>query len=49
MFNYWRWFPRGRLLFMAPTKPLVVQQMEACFNITGLPQSETCILTVRQF
>jgi hypothetical protein len=23
---------------MAPTKPLVAQQIEACFNIMGIPQ-----------
>lgn len=42
MYNYWRWFPNSLIIFMAPTRPLVTQQIEACFRICGLPQSETC-------
>lgn len=30
---------------MAPTKPLVAQQIEACFNIMGIDQSETAEMT----
>ena len=30
---------------MAPTKPLVAQQIEACFNIMGIPQSDTAEMT----
>ena len=30
---------------MAPTKPLVAQQIEACFKIMGIPQSETMEMT----
>jgi len=29
MYNYWRWFPDGQIIFMAPTKPLVAQQKNA--------------------
>ncbi|NXP10357.1 FANCM protein, partial [Thinocorus orbignyianus] len=29
MYNFYRWFPCGKVLFLAPTKPLVAQQMEA--------------------
>lgn len=41
MFNYWRWFPNSIVVFMAPTRPLVTQQIEACYTICGLPQEET--------
>ncbi|KAH9248371.1 hypothetical protein BASA81_013957 [Batrachochytrium salamandrivorans] len=41
MFNYYRWFPKGKIIFMAPTKPLVAQQIEACYKITGIPQSDS--------
>ena len=45
MFNYYRWFPRSKIVFVAPTKPLVSQQVEACFNTCGVPYSETAQLT----
>ncbi|KAI7834858.1 P-loop containing nucleoside triphosphate hydrolase protein, partial [Kickxella alabastrina] len=30
MANYTRWFPNSLAIFLAPTKPLVAQQMQAC-------------------
>lgn len=45
MFNYWRWFPNSKIVFMAPTRPLVTQQIEACFAICGLPQQDTVELS----
>jgi ATP-dependent DNA helicase MPH1 len=45
MFNYYRWFPRSKIVFVAPTKPLVSQQVEACFKICGVPYSKTAQLT----
>ena len=44
MLNFTRWFPRGKIIFMAPTKPLVAQQIKACCGITGIPTSEVAIL-----
>eukprot|EP00095_Tigriopus_kingsejongensis_P003009 maker-scaffold170_size291898-snap-gene-0.16 protein:Tk03009 transcript:maker-scaffold170_size291898-snap-gene-0.16-mRNA-1 annotation:"hypothetical protein LOTGIDRAFT_127429" len=45
MYNFFRWYPSGKVVFMAPTKPLVGQQIEACFNIMGIPQIETMEMT----
>lgn len=45
MYNYYRWYPHGKVIFMAPTKPLVAQQIEACYNIMGIPESDTAELT----
>jgi ERCC4-related helicase len=45
MFNYFQWFPESKIIFMAPTKPLVAQQIDACYNITGIPPEVTCELT----
>lgn len=35
--NYYKWFPDGKIIFVAPTKPLVAQQQVACHGICGLP------------
>nr|XP_047132067.1 uncharacterized protein LOC105847408 isoform X2 [Hydra vulgaris] len=45
MYNFYRWYPKGKLIFMAPTKPLVAQQIEACYKITGIPQVDTVEMT----
>ncbi|KAJ3275134.1 3'-5' DNA helicase [Terramyces sp. JEL0728] len=45
MYNYYRWFPNSIMVFMAPTRPLVNQQIEACFKITGISQEDTVELT----
>ena len=39
------WYPRGKIVFMAPTKPLVNQQIEACYKIMGIPQTDSTFLT----
>ncbi|VDM17040.1 unnamed protein product [Hydatigera taeniaeformis] len=39
--NFLRWYPTGCVVFMAPTRPLVSQQMIACRDFTGLSISGT--------
>ncbi|KAM0343892.1 hypothetical protein ACHAPU_008161 [Fusarium lateritium] len=45
MLNFYRWTKNTKLVFVAPTKPLVAQQVEACYSIAGIPRSETTLLT----
>ena len=45
MFNFHRWFPTGRLAFLAPTKPLIHQQIKAVRKTVGLPKSALAELT----
>ncbi|KAK3583331.1 hypothetical protein CHS0354_038942 [Potamilus streckersoni] len=45
MYNLYRWYPQGKVIFMAPTKPLVAQQIEACYKIMGIPQKDTAEMT----
>ncbi|XP_028293472.1 Fanconi anemia group M protein isoform X1 [Gouania willdenowi] len=45
MYNFYRWYPCGKIVFMAPTKPLVAQQIEACYKVMGIPQSHMAELT----
>lgn len=49
MYNFYRWYPQRKLIFMAPTKPLVAQQIEACHNIMGIPQTDTSEMTGKMF
>ena len=44
MLNYKRWFPNGKIVFVAPTRPLVDQQMQACHDVCGIPSEETVVL-----
>lgn len=43
--NFYRWYPKGKIIFLAPTRPLVAQQIKACHYIAGIPQSECVELT----
>ncbi|CAL8115708.1 unnamed protein product [Orchesella dallaii] len=45
MYNFQRWYPRGLVIFMAPTRPLVTQQLDACHNTVGISPSKTVELT----
>ncbi|XP_072284154.1 Fanconi anemia group M protein isoform X2 [Pyxicephalus adspersus] len=45
MYNFYRWYPSGKIVFMAPTKPLVAQQIEACFRVMGIPQEHMVEMT----
>ncbi|KAG6543585.1 hypothetical protein Mapa_014948 [Marchantia paleacea] len=45
MYNYFRWFPTGKIIFAAPSRPLVVQQIEACHKVVGIPQDMTIDMT----
>jgi hypothetical protein len=47
MYNYYRWYPSGKIVFMAPTKPLVAQQIEACYSVMGIPQEDMMEMTGR--
>lgn len=40
-----RWFPESKVVFMAPTKPLVAQQIEACYKVVGISRNLSCELT----
>ncbi|KAG8627092.1 hypothetical protein KVT40_004575 [Elsinoe batatas] len=45
MLNWFRWTKDAQIIFVAPTKPLVAQQIEACFQTVGIPRSDTAMLT----
>ncbi|XP_066197441.1 Fanconi anemia group M protein [Saccopteryx leptura] len=45
MYNFYRWFPSGKVVFLAPTKPLVTQQIEACYRVMGIPQAHMAEMT----
>lgn len=45
MYNFYRWYPLGKIVFMAPTRPLVAQQIDACYNIVAIPRNDTIEMT----
>ncbi|OKL59595.1 ATP-dependent DNA helicase mph1 [Talaromyces atroroseus] len=45
MLNWFRWTKDAQIVFAAPTKPLVSQQVAACLGIAGIPRSQTTLLT----
>ncbi|KAK9446532.1 uncharacterized protein V1518DRAFT_423733 [Limtongia smithiae] len=44
MLNWYRWTADSKIVFMAPTKPLVSQQAEACYKLVGIPRHDTAVL-----
>ena len=45
MLNFYRWTKDAQIIFMAPTKPLIAQQMEACYHNVGIPRKDTVLMT----
>lgn len=45
MLNWYRWTKDAQIVFMAPTKPLIAQQMDACYSIAGIPRRDTVLMT----
>ena len=41
----YRWFPQGKIVFAAPTKPLVAQQIDASHRTCGIPGYDAIELT----
>jgi ERCC4-related helicase len=49
MYNYYRWFPTGKVVFCAPTRPLVSQQIHAWYVTHHFNISEAYPLLSNRF
>lgn len=47
--NFRRWYPKGKIIFMAPFRTLVNQQIDACMSKTDIKEEDVCILTGTTF
>ena len=45
IYNYYRWFPKGLIFFLAPTRPLVTQQSLSLVGIKGINPDDAVELT----
>jgi ERCC4-related helicase len=45
MYNFYNWYPQGKIIFVAPTRPLVAQQISECKKVSGIPSSACIELT----
>lgn len=45
MYNFLRWFPRSLVVFVAPTRPLVAQQLDAVVESVPVGRANACLLT----
>ncbi|KAH8357172.1 hypothetical protein KR084_005731 [Drosophila pseudotakahashii] len=45
MYNFYRWYPKGKIVFIAPTRPLVSQQIHASQKIMPFASADTVQLT----
>ena len=43
--NYYKWFPKGKIFFLAPTRPLVRQQFDSTKCIKRIDQSHVIEIT----
>lgn len=40
--NFYKWFPEGKILFLAPTRPLVTQQFSTITEIESIDHNDVC-------